>query len=92
MNWEMSSYVLGPLEEKFIRIMARYLEDTPEASITIIPEEYTEKEVEKILLFEGKKKYYLSRNNMKAASLTAKDSTTIKKNVDQRPRIRFLPQ
>ncbi|MBK9401382.1 MAG: DUF748 domain-containing protein [Bacteroidetes bacterium] len=79
MNWEMSSHVLGPLEEKFIRIMARYLEDTPEASITIHPEEYTEKEVEKILLFEGKKKYYLSKNKMKVASLTGKDSTTIKK-------------
>lgn len=63
-KWIMRTAKLLPNQEKFIEQIAGFLKENPEASLTVNPMEYAEKEKEHILLFEAKKKYYMSRNNI----------------------------
>jgi hypothetical protein len=58
-KWEMRQYTFSDNQEKFVRKMADFLEQNPQASITIQPVEYAEKEKEYILFYEAKKKYFL---------------------------------
>jgi hypothetical protein len=60
MKWDILEGTIGSDEQKFVQRMAEFMEETPSASITIYPEEYSEKERENILLFEARKKYYLT--------------------------------
>nr|MBA3706593.1 DUF748 domain-containing protein [Bacteroidota bacterium] len=77
LKWEMHSALLESDQENFIQKIAEFLEDNPEASLSIYPITYTEKEKEQILFFEAKKKYFLRTN--KNSSLNEKDSITIDK-------------
>lgn len=78
-KWEMRESKLTKSQKKFAQKMADFLEENPEASITVQPRHYTEKEKEHILFYEAKKKYFLLHNNIKAQSYTEDDSIEVVK-------------
>lgn len=59
LKWKMRQHSLLPDQEKFINTLADFLKKNPEASISVYPMPYAEKEKEYILFFEAKKKYFL---------------------------------
>jgi hypothetical protein len=77
LTWKMRSSSLLPIQEKFIERMAGFLENTPGASISIYPQNYTAKEKEHILFFEAKKKYYLAVNHKEASSFNGEDEEKV---------------
>lgn len=79
LKWPMRQSSLLPSQEKFIKRMAEFLDDHPEASLSIYPVHYEEKEKEYISLFEARKSYLFSNRKMKETSLNSKDSLTIEK-------------
>lgn len=79
MKWDILEGTIGSDEQKFVQRMAEFMEETPSASITIYPEEYSEKERENILLFEARKKYYLTRQKIEPTALTPGDIRKIEK-------------
>jgi hypothetical protein len=78
-KWEMRKAELMPNQEKFIEKMAKFLEENKEATISVTPLLYTEKEKEHILLFEAKKKYYAEKNNKDEKDLDEDDFQKIEK-------------
>jgi uncharacterized protein (DUF427 family) len=76
-KWVMRTATLLPNQEKFIEKMAEFLKDNSEATLTINPMVYTEKEKEHILLYEAKRKYFLEKN--KIAKLGEEDSLELEK-------------
>lgn len=78
-NWELRKAELMPNQEKFIEKMAKFLEENKEATISISPLLYTEKEKEHILLFEAKKKYYSEKNKINEKDLSDSDLGKIEK-------------
>lgn len=79
MKWEMDKHILSVSQKRFIEKMIDFLEDNPEAHITIAPKQYKVKEQEFILLFEAKKRYFLAKHNMKPATFLANDSVEVQK-------------
>jgi hypothetical protein len=59
LKWKMQQRSLLPDQEKFINTLVDFLIKNPEASISVYPKPYAEKEKEHILFFEAKKKYFL---------------------------------
>lgn len=93
LKWNMSSSELQLNQERFLRRMARYLEDNPTAFITIHPQYYTEKEKEYILLYEAKKKYYLAKHNKKSQSFDESDRRSVEKmSIKDTQFVRYLNQ
>ena len=78
-KWPTNSSSLTPRQDNFLKKMVVFLEENPEASINVHPNNYTTKEKEYILLFEAKKLYFMKSNNKKSHSLTKNDSLTIAK-------------
>jgi hypothetical protein len=62
LKWAMQQTALQPEQEKFANKMSDFLEDNPQASITVYPMQYAAREKEYILFFEAKKKYFLHIN------------------------------
>lgn len=88
-KWVMRTTKLLPNQEKFIEQMADFLKDNPEATLTINPMVYTEKEKEHILLYEAKRKYFVEKHNI--AKLEEKDSLELEKmSVKDSAFVRFL--
>lgn len=79
MSWNMRAHELSSSQKKFIKKMIDFLEENPEAQITIIPQCYKVKEQELILLFEAKKHYFLAKQGMKAAAFSENDSVKVQK-------------
>ena len=79
LKWEMRKHSLLPSQEKFVGRMADFLVKNPEASIAVSPIVYEAKEKEYILLFEARKKYYLSSRGKDDQLLTEQDSAKIDK-------------
>lgn len=79
LTWDMRNKTLTNKQEIFVERMAEYLENTPDASITIIPHLYSLKEKEYILFFEAKKKYYILTNKINEQSLSKSDIEKIEK-------------
>ena len=79
LTWDMRNSTLNSKQEKFVERMAEFLEKTPNASISIVPQVYSLKEKEYILFFEAKKKYYLMTNKMNEQSLSESDFENIDK-------------
>ncbi len=79
LTWQMRQTELRPAQEKFVKRMADFLKNNPDAVITVSPLQYTEKEMENILLFEAKKKYFLQAHHATGKPLTNNDSITIDK-------------
>lgn len=76
-NWEMQKSSLSNKQESSLSKIADFLEDNPEASLSIYPKSYAEKEKEYILFYEAKKKYFQLKN--KNSVLSEEDSLTIDK-------------
>jgi hypothetical protein len=66
LKWKMRQRSLLPEQEKFINTMADFLIKNPEASISVYPMPYAEKEKEQLLFFEAKKKYFLLSEEKKS--------------------------
>ena len=79
LTWDMRNSSLTNKQEKFVERMAEFLEKTPTASISIVPQFYSLKEKEYILFFEAKKKYYLLTNKIDQQSLSESDIERIDK-------------
>ena len=79
LKWEMRQSVLTERQGKFINKIVNFLKKNPEASISINPMEYTQKEKEYILLYEAKKKYFLLSENKKTEIYTKDDSLQVVK-------------
>lgn len=79
LTWDMRNSTLNSKQEKFVERMAEFLEKTPNASISIVPQVYSLKEKEYILFFEAKKKYYLMTNKINEQSLSESDIEKIDK-------------
>lgn len=78
-KWPMRSSMLQPLQEKFLSKMANFLKNNNDATITIAPREYADKEREYALFFEAKRKYYLLTHGQTGGPLRTKDSVEIDK-------------
>ena len=78
-KWEMRSNLLLNGQEQFIKKMASFLKNNPEASITIQSEYYSTKEKEYSLLFEAKKKYFLMLHSKSTTPFCEDDSLIVEK-------------
>lgn len=77
LKWQMRSASLLNGQEQFIKKICKFLADNPSASIFVHPERYSIKEKEYILLFEAKKKYFLSINANNVKSFSEDDSLEV---------------
>lgn len=78
-KWFMRQPKLLTNNDKFVEKIADFLKNTPEATITIDPVSFEDKEKENIMLFEAKKKYYRTIKHITSASLSEEDSTNVEK-------------
>lgn len=67
-NWERGTAFLLEDQEAFVEDLADFLLDYPNASIKVFPVMDEAKEKEHILLYEARKKYFLSRKSTKQFS------------------------
>ncbi len=79
LKWEMRQRSLLPDQEKFVNKMVDFLITNPDASITVYPMPYAEKEKEYILFFESKRKYFLLSKDKNAQFLSKNDSLKVDK-------------
>lgn len=79
LTWNMRSSGLYRRQAKFLRKMADFLESDTNASIRVYPKQYGDKEKEHILLYEARKKYYLSLNKKNVTSFDQNDSEKVEK-------------
>jgi len=77
LKWNMRQTSLSSDQEKFVKKIADFLVENPEAHITVDPVYYAEKEKEYIAFFEAKKKYFLSSNNQPSVSFGEPDSLKV---------------
>jgi len=77
--WNMRQTSFLPIQEKFVNKMAEFLEDNSDASISVYPMLYTEKEKEYIRFFEAKKKYFLLSKDKNAPVFNKDDSLQVDK-------------
>jgi hypothetical protein len=78
-TWKMRQTDIDEDQEKFLKRIASFLKDNPEATITIQPIVYEEKEKENILLFEAKKKYFYESASKEVKPLSKDDSMKVEK-------------
>ncbi|MEO5582576.1 MAG: DUF748 domain-containing protein [Saprospiraceae bacterium] len=76
-SWKMHSADFERKQEKFMRKIANFLADNPDASINVSPQNYTTKEEEYALFFEAKKKYFLDTYHKNRSEFTQKDSIQV---------------
>jgi Domain of Unknown Function (DUF748) len=79
LKWDMRRSSLTRKQIKFTEKLADFLHDHPEASITISPHIYSDREREYILYFEAKKKYYYDCGKLEFPELSNADSVRIEK-------------
>lgn len=79
LKWDMQGFTLSSVQERFVKKMVRFLKKNPEATITISPQHYLEKEQEFVLLYEAKKKYFLASNKMSSNGYSRRDSIKVQK-------------
>lgn len=77
LTWQTRNNSLQSLQAKFIKRMAVFLEENPDAFIHVYPQLYTAKEREYVLFFEAKKKYFLTINNKNLKSFCEEDSEKV---------------
>jgi hypothetical protein len=77
MKWELRQYELRPHQQKFVKKIAAFLKDNPEASLNVHPMVYDLKEREYILFFETKKKYYLISHPAATTNFSEDDSLSV---------------
>ena len=79
LKWQMRQSSLLSDQEEFVNKMVDFLIKNPDASITVYPIEYAEKEKEYIGFFEAKKKYFLRSEGKNARFLSEDDSIMVDK-------------
>jgi hypothetical protein len=77
--WITRQSTINPSQKEFLTEMHDFLKKNPEASISITPQEFEEKEKEYILLYEARKKYWLLSHKTDGPSLSPKDSAIVDK-------------
>lgn len=91
LKWQMHSSTLQSNQKDFMGKISDFLKKAPDASISVYPEIYEEKEKEHILFFEAKKKYLVATNKMNDKALSEEDSIKIDKmSVKDSVFVRFL--
>ncbi len=90
-NWNMRQHEIAEGQEKFMKNMADFLKDNPEANIVVQPYFHEEKERENLLLFEAKKRYFFQSQNKEVVPLSKDDSMKVEKlNSKDKTFIRYL--
>jgi hypothetical protein len=79
MKWDMRQSSLLPDQEKFVDKLVDFLKKNTDASITVYPVQYAEKEKEYIRFYEAKKKYFLLSGDKNSHVLNEGDSLKIDK-------------
>ncbi|MCX6249875.1 MAG: DUF748 domain-containing protein [Bacteroidetes bacterium] len=79
LKWAMRQNFLLPDQEYFVGKMVDFLVKNPEASISVYPIQYADKEKEYIRFFEAKKKYFLLSNDKNARLFSKADSLKVDK-------------
>ncbi len=79
LKWEMRGSTLTKEQEKFIEKMADFLADNPGATIDVSPQMYSVKEKEYIMLFEAKKKYFMTTQSKNESYFSREDAETVDK-------------
>lgn len=79
LKWEMRGSSLSREQERFVERMADFLVKNPDASITVSPQQYSVKEKEYILLFEAKKKYFMTTESKDETYFSREDAATVEK-------------
>ncbi len=79
LKWKMRQSSLLPNQEMFVNRLANFLKKNPEASVSIYPMQFEEKEKEYITFFEAKKKYFFVSNNINDQFLSEDDSLKVEK-------------
>ncbi|HTA81827.1 MAG TPA: DUF748 domain-containing protein [Bacteroidia bacterium] len=77
MKWNMRQSSMSPSQERFMKKLAGYLSENPNARISVYPEQYAIKEKEYILFFEAKKRYYLSWHQEASKAFSEGDSEKV---------------
>jgi len=79
LKWEMRSSSLSKEQERFAERMADFLVENRDATIIVSPQQYSVKEKEYILLYEAKKKYFLSSNSKNGTQFSEEDAEAVDK-------------
>lgn len=79
LKWSLRRSLIHRKQEKFMEKMAGFLNQNPDASITVYPQIYSSKEKEYILFYEAKKKYYISNGKLDLNTYSDKDSVKVEK-------------
>lgn len=77
LKWMPRQTSLTKKQERFLNKIMNFLKDNPEASISITPLDYEDKEKEYILYYETKKKYFLTIHKKNAATYSKEDSIAV---------------
>jgi len=78
-KWEMRQNILDEGQENYVKKVAAFLLKNPEATITLHPKIYTQKEREYILIYEAKKKYYLKVNAIDEKDFSASNAREVER-------------
>lgn len=78
-KWKMRQVQIEKDQEKFVEGISDFLKKNPEAYIIVEPVYHVEKEMENILLFEAKKKYFFESRGKKVTALERRDSMEVEK-------------
>jgi hypothetical protein len=78
-KWMPRQADLSEDQEDFLKKVKSFLKDNPDASVSITPIDYEDKEKEYILFFEAKKKYFFETHQKNEGSFTKDDSIALDK-------------
>ena len=76
-KWELHQHILSNKQVKFVEKIAGFLKDHSDASMSVHPITYADKEKEHILFFETKKKYFMLTHSKENQSFSAEDSIKV---------------
>ena len=79
LKWEMRSSTLTNQQERFIKRMADFLVENPDATINVSSQLYSVKEKEYILIYEAKKKYLLNTDSKNEKDFSHEDEQAVEK-------------
>ncbi len=93
LTWAMRTAALTNTQKEFMDKIVDFLKKTPNASISISPHCYAEKERENILFYAAKKKYFVATQQRTDSHLSERDSITVTKMaIKDSNFVRFLNQ
>lgn len=79
LKWEMRGSSLTREQERFVERMADFLVKNPDAGITVSPQQYSVKEKEYIMIYEAKKKYYMTTESEGEKYFSREDAAMVEK-------------